>query len=273
MTPYATPPIFLKLGGSLITDKTTPSTALLPRIRQLASEIARVSAESPGIKLVLGHGSGSFGHIAARQYGTRQGVATPEEWRGFAKVWFQASALNRLVVESLHQAGLPAIVFSAAGSAEVDDGTILDWDLASMQQALDHGLLPVVHGDVSFDQSRGGTIISTEDIFQHLAMELQPARILLAGIEPGVWKDYPECSRIIPEITPANQDEVFASISGSAATDVTGGMESKVRQMLQLTANLPELEVDIFSATKEGDLVKAFNRTLKVTRIHTPTAA
>lgn len=260
--------IFLKLGGSLITDKNTPSTALLPRIEQLAGEIARVKTNQPGIRLIVGHGSGSFGHMAANQYGTRQGVATPEEWRGFAEVWRQATALNRIVVDAFHQAGLPAVVFSAASSAVVDDGLILQWELTPMRQALDHGLMPVVHGDVAFDQTRGGTILSTEDIFQHLALELQPNRILLAGIEPGVWKDFPECSQIIPEITPANQDKVLASVSGSAAVDVTGGMETKVRQMLQLAAEVPGLEVEIFSAVNQGDLVKAFNRTLPGTRIH-----
>jgi isopentenyl phosphate kinase len=265
--------IFLKLGGSLITDKNNPSTALLPRIQQLANEIAQVLADQPGLRLILGHGSGSFGHMAASRFGTRQGVATPEEWRGFAEVWYQASALNRILVNALNQAGLPAVVFSAASSAVVDEGAIIKWDLFTMHQALEHSLLPVVHGDVAFDQTRGGTILSTEDLFQYLALELRPTRILLAGIEPGVYQNFPDRSQIIPEITPANQEGVFASLRGSAATDVTGGMESKVRQMLALTSEIPGLEVEIFSAKEAGDLVRAFNRTHPGTRIHTPAAA
>lgn len=266
------PLVFLKLGGSLITDKHTPSTALQPRIQRLAGEIAQARAERPEMKLLLGHGSGSFGHMAASRYGTRQGVDTPEEWRGFAEVWRQAGNLNRIVVEALYQAGLPAVVFSAASSAIVDDGVILDWNLSPVVQALDHGLLPVVHGDVAFDQHRGGTILSTEDIFQHLALGLHPGRILLAGIEPGVWADYPACTEIVDEITPQNQAAVLASVRGSAATDVTGGMATKVQQMLRLTAQIPGLEVQIFSALDPGVLQSAF-ASRPGTLIHSPEVA
>ena len=272
MEPSNNPLVFLKLGGSLITDKHTPSTALRPRIQRLAEEIAQARAERPEMKLLLGHGSGSFGHMAASKYGTRQGVDTPEEWRGFAEVWRQAGALNRIVVEALHQAGLPAVVFSAASSAFVDDGVIMEWHLSPIVQALAHGLLPVVHGDVAFDQHRGGTILSTEDIFEYLALGLHPGRILLAGIEPGVWQDYPICTEIATEITPQNKDAVLASVRGSAATDVTGGMASKVQQMLRLTAEIPGLEVQIFSAVDPGDLLNAFTGR-PGTLIHSPEVA
>ena len=246
--------IFLKLGGSLITDKHSQSTARIERVHKLAVEIAEVQADSPNLKLLLGHGSGSFGHVAASIYSTRQGVSTPQEWRGFAEVWHQANLLNRIMIDALHKAGLPAVTFSAASSAVVRDGILQTWNLDPMRKALAEGLLPVVHGDVAFDQTLGGTILSTEDIFQYLAHALQPKRILLAGIEPGVWADYPACTRIIPEITPTNQAEILPLVGASEATDVTGGMASKVRQMLDLTADVPGLEVMIFSATKPGEL-------------------
>ena len=35
--------------------------------------------------LIIGHGSGSFGHYMASKYGTRRGVNGPEQWMGFAK--------------------------------------------------------------------------------------------------------------------------------------------------------------------------------------------
>lgn len=57
----------VKLGGSLITRKDTPDTARLDVIHRLARELAR--AQSAGHRLVLGHGSGSFGHPAARRAG------------------------------------------------------------------------------------------------------------------------------------------------------------------------------------------------------------
>ena len=65
-------------------------------------------------------------------------------------------------------------------------------------------MIPLVNGDTIFDDQRGGTILSTEDLFIYLARQLHPERILLAGLEEGVWADYPACTQLIGEITPRN---------------------------------------------------------------------
>lgn len=65
---------FLKLGGSLITDKDQPETALIEQINDLLTQIADWHLVNPDDWLLLGHGSGSFGHHAAAQFGTRQGI-------------------------------------------------------------------------------------------------------------------------------------------------------------------------------------------------------
>jgi isopentenyl phosphate kinase len=262
---------FLKLGGSLITDKVVPRT-LRPRVLQrLAQEIAEAREADPGLRLLLGHGSGSFGHVPASQYGTRLGVHTADEWRGFAEVWWEAASLNRLVVEALRQAGLPAMALPPSASVTARDGQVAAWDIEPLRRALEAGLLPVVQGDVIFDTVRGGTILSTEELFVYLARHLRPTRLLLAGIEAGVWQIFPPPSQssdmIFAEITPANLAEVFPALGGSQATDVTGGMASKVRQMLALAQELPELEILIFSGQKPGLLRKVLLGEREGTRI------
>jgi isopentenyl phosphate kinase len=242
----------LKLGGSLITVKTQPRTPRLEVLARLAEEIAIIWRQNPGFRLIIGHGAGSFGHVSAKKYGTRQGVHTPEEWLGFAEVWWDASALNRLVMEALREAGLPVIALPPSASLIARDGQVERWDLAPLKAALQARLLPVVFGDVIFDIQRGGTILSTEDLFTHLARQLQPNRLLLAGIEMGVWADYPANTQLVLEITPENLGEVAPALGGSAATDVTGGMASKVQEMLSLVQEIPGLEVLIFSGERPG---------------------
>jgi isopentenyl phosphate kinase len=189
---------FLKLGGSLITDKNTPRTARKEVIARLADEIAAAQQADLDLRLVLGHGSGSFGHVPAKNYDTRQGVDSPEGWAGFAEVWYEAATLNHLVMDILHAAGLPGVSFPASGGVTARDGRVAVWNLTPLTAALENGLLPVVYGDVVFDTIRGGTILSTEDIFIHLARQLHSERILLAGIDDGVYADYPECKQLIP---------------------------------------------------------------------------
>ena len=65
--------VFLKLGGSLITDKTQPMTPRLDVIQHLAGEISAAVKSSPRLSLLIGHGSGSFGHEVADRYQTQAG--------------------------------------------------------------------------------------------------------------------------------------------------------------------------------------------------------
>lgn len=255
----AAPIQFLKLGGSLITDKAQPHSPRPEVLRRLAGEIAGARHKTPGLKIILGHGSGSFGHVPAQKYGTRQGVKTPEQWLGFQVVWGEAAALNHLVIEALIETDLPAISFPPSASILAVGGLVERWDISPIQAALDAGLLPVVYGDVVFDRLLGGTILSTEDLFEHLAAHFRPSRLLLAGREPGVWADYPACTRLLKEITPKSLERDAPALSGSAATDVTGGMASKVQQGLRLCQQIPGLQVLIFSAETPGALEQALS--------------
>lgn len=246
--------IFIKLGGSLITDKTQPYTPRLDVLKRLAAEIKAAQQAAPDVDIVLGHGSGSFGHTAAKKHGTRQGVSSADGWRGFCEVWWQASQLNRYVMQSLTEAGVAALALAPVSAVTARDGRVARWDLAPLKAALSAGLIPVVYGDVIFDEVRGGTILSTEDLFEYLAVQLEPQRILLAGLEEAVWADYPAKTQRIEAITPASFEALRASVGGSHGADVTGGMESKVRQMLDLVQKIPGLQAQIFSAETPGNL-------------------
>jgi isopentenyl phosphate kinase len=276
----------LKLGGSLITDKTLPYTPRLDVLARLSAEIADARRADPELALVLGHGSGSFGHTAAKKHGTREGLLPPPVlrtsppisegngggqgggyWQGFAEVWWQASMLNRYVMQSLTEAGILSLALAPVSAVIASDGRVARWDLAPLKRALAAGLIPVVYGDVIFDEVRGGTILSTEDLFEHLAVELQPGRILLAGLEEAVWDDFPAKTRRIERITPALFETLRAKLGGSHGADVTGGMESKVRQMLELAQRVPGLQAHIFSGEIPGNLVRALGGETLGTRI------
>ncbi|MFN8412576.1 MAG: isopentenyl phosphate kinase [Anaerolineales bacterium] len=251
--------IFLKLGGSLITDKDTPYTPRLDKLAELSREIKAVLDSNPNLLLILGHGSGSFGHVAAKKHGTRDGVQTKEQWYGFAEVRFQAAELNRYVVQSLLEAGIPALPFPPSASMVSNDRKVIHHNVEPIRKALNANLLPVVQGDVAFDEMRGGTILSTEDVFAFLVEPFHPTRILLAGIEAGVWEDFPARTKLVKEIQLSDYEKMRAGISGSASTDVTGGMKAKVEEMLALVQKSKGLTAQIFSAEENGFLTRALN--------------
>jgi len=270
--------IFLKLGGSLITDKDKPYTPRLDKLKDLALEIKTVLDSNPELILILGHGSGSFGHTAAKKYGTRDGAPLAptersphflrkwgeteggkEYWKGFAEVRFQAAELTRYVMQTLLEAGVPSIPFSPSASMVSFNRKVTSHNILAIRKSLAAHLLPVVHGDVAFDEALGGTILSTEDVFAFLAEHLPPTRILLAGIEAGVWEDFPARTRLVKQIQLSDYEKMKAGIGGSASTDVTGGMKAKVEEMFGLIQKNKGLTTQIFSAEENGLLFRALN--------------
>lgn len=257
--------VFVKLGGSVITDKTRPETARPAVITRLAGEVAEAraaragSSSGPGqsLSLVLGHGSGSFGHVAAQRYGTRQGVHTAADWWGFAEVAAVAARLNRIVTEAFLAAGIPVWSLPPSASARCRGGELVSLAMAPVEVALTRGLVPLVYGDVALDDEQGGTIISTEQIFAYLARYLHPTRLVLAGAVDGVFEGDPlrdPSARPIPEITPSNWQAVRVMLGGSHAVDVTGGMLAKVEEMVRLARALPGLTIHLISGDRPGAL-------------------
>ncbi|MEA3337802.1 MAG: isopentenyl phosphate kinase [Chloroflexota bacterium] len=247
--------VFLKLGGSLITDKTRPETARADVLRRLAHEIHAAMDAAPDLSLVLGHGSGSFGHVAARRYGTRNSVRDEVGWLGFAEVADAAARLNRLVVERFLQANLPVWSVQPSAGAWCDDGQIVAWPTHVLSMALERGLIPLVYGDTVLDKIRGGTIASTEEVFAWLVPRLRPERIVLAGTVDGVFSSDPILdanARQWAEINPASLPRLRTHLGGSHGVDVTGGMLSKVEEMCHLVSDHPGLEVRLVSGLRPG---------------------
>lgn len=240
---------FIKLGGSLITNKQEENSFRAPVAERIAREIRLGLDAIPDMQILVGHGSGSFGHVAARCHGTMQGVHTRDQWRGYAEVGNVAAELNYLMAKILQSAGVPVLRIQPSASALSHDGVITSLALEPILAALEHGLVPLVYGDVSLDDIRGGTIISTEAVFFYLAQHLHVDQVLLLGDMDGVL-DLDK--RVIDRITPANLVDVESALGGSSGTDVTGGMETKVRDMVVLVQRHPHLRIRIMSGLAPG---------------------
>jgi isopentenyl phosphate kinase len=226
----------VKLGGSLLTDKARPRSLRVKVLSRIAAEISEALAFQPGLRLLIGQGGGSFAHTVANQYATRAGVASREDWRGYAATARAAAELSRIVVESLAAAGIPILPVQPSASAFCRDGELSLMDERPIRIALANDLVPLVYGDVALDETLGGTIVSTEQIFRWLAPRLCPARILLVGEVAGVLTADPadglSGSDVIPEITPASLHSMERSLGGARGVDVTGGMLAKVSEMV-----------------------------------------
>jgi isopentenyl phosphate kinase len=255
--------IFLKLGGSAITDKTRAATPRGEVIRRAAREVAHARQAKPDLRILLGHGSGSFGHFAAKKYGFGERddakAHSSDRWRAYAETGAAAARLNRIVADIFLEEGVPVVSLQPSASAHSRDGELMALAVEPIRAALRHNLVPLLYGDVSFDETRGMSIVSTEKIFAYLAPILQPRRLVYATAVNGIYSGDPLANpraKLIPEITPSSFDEIRQGVGEAAGFDVTGGMLDKVQRNLALVRQLHHLEVYVMG-TREGLIERA----------------
>jgi isopentenyl phosphate kinase len=247
--------VFLKLGGSAITDKTREATSREEVIRRAAREVRHARTLNGNLKILLGHGSGSFGHFAAK----KSGFGKPDNWQAYADTGAAAGRLNRIVADIFLNEDLPVLSLQPSASACCREGELESLAVEPVRAALEHGLIPLVYGDVALDETRGMTIISTEAIFALLAHSLHPRRIIYVGALNGIFTADPADdpgAELIPEITPSSFGGIESGLGAARGADVTGGMLDKVRRNLALVQQIHRLEVYVIG-TQEGLIERA----------------
>ena len=261
------PVVLVKLGGSLITRKDRPDTLRPGVIDRLAREIAEAWPNLEG-GLVLGHGSGSFGHTAAHDFGLLGDGASGGARRGSSEdiariahgashVQRKAAELHALVMAALREADLPAFSIAPSSAATASEARILSLQAQSFALALSGSLLPVTYGDVVMDRERGASILSTETVLAGLADALPNhgwavERAIWLGETDGI---YDEEGVTVSRVSASIGERLRHSVGGSAATDVTGGMAHRLDTALALAGR--GIRSWIGDGTREGVLTGA----------------
>jgi isopentenyl phosphate kinase len=215
----------VKLGGSVITDKSKATGTLRPEVlERLAREVASVPGET-----ILLHGAGSFGHPGARQYRLKEGLAGEGALHGAAQVRADVAELDRRVVDAMRAAGAAPWPLPPSSVAFMRDGNLrrIDWEI--FDAALGRGFLPVSHGDVVIDDTLGVSILSADDIAQALSRHLHPVAVVFAVNMDGVFDRDPAApgAAIIQKLKASEKVELGAGLAGG--DDVTGAMAAKVK--------------------------------------------
>lgn len=221
--------IAVKLGGSVITEKSREETIDDAALREAAAAIA--AYDGP---IVVVHGGGSFGHPAAQRYGISPTTGT----RDAAAVRDVHAAMRRLndaVIDRLADHGATPVPIHPLSGACRDESGALSLMTTQIEVMLGEGLLPVLHGDVISHAGAGATVVSGDELVTVLAESLPIDRVGLCSTEPGVLDEDGSVIDVIDSVA-----DVGTALGESTAPDVTGGMVEKVRtlQGLDVPANI-----------------------------------
>lgn len=192
--------------------------------------VARDIAGFPDTPLCLVHGAGSFGHPEAHQYRLAHGADRTNR-QGIVLTHIAVSRLNQMMVGALRDAGADAVGIHPLAGSLARAGRLVSLETRPLQHLMDMGIIPVLHGDVVMDETQGACIVSGDQIIRYLGEHLPFSRIGLATDVPGVLSRE---GHVIDEVTPGTNDGIAAM--GTRHTDVTGGMEGKIKELSDLAA-------------------------------------
>src|SRR5690606_20565550 len=110
-------------------------------------------------------------------------------------------------------------------------GRLASLETRPLLHLMDMGIIPVLHGDVVMDEAQGACIVSGDQIIRYLGEHMPFTRIGLATDVPGVLS---MDGHVIDEIIPGFNEGI--AVMGSKHTDVTGGMEGKLKELSDLAS-------------------------------------
>jgi len=225
--------MLVKLGGSVITDKSRLRTFRKDACERLAGELGPAIREG----LVVVHGAGSFGHIMAKKHELHKGFKRRSQLEHVAGVQRDVRELNLRVLETLIDNGVSAVSVAPAASSTFRGGAVTSFCEDAFSSLLDLGLTPVTFGDVVPDESMGFSICSGDLMMLELAKAFKPRLAVFCADVDGVFDKDPKVHRDAELMREVDSAALARFPGRSVNADVTGSMKGKLERMLAISSH------------------------------------
>ena len=244
--------ILIKLGGSVITDKSQYRTFNKERVARLCSEI-----KESGHKVLIVHGAGSFGHVLSKRHNIQNGYVSEEQIPAVAEVQYDVRDLSLMVVREMLNVGIPAVSVPPGSCFVLDDGKLVASDTEAMERLVDAGVMPVLFGDVLMDRVKGFGICSGDTFMEKLAELFDIQKTVFVSDVDGLFTADPKTDGKAELIEVVDKNVLENIKSKSDIDDVTGGIRFKMEAMLRMsTADRDCVLVNGTVAGRLGALLK-----------------
>lgn len=249
-------PLYIfKIGGSVATYKNRPGFSVR---RTLLKKVARAimsAQKKEDFDLIIIHGAGSAGHQIAHKYGLKDGVrGNSKKMAASLQSRVLNQKLNNVISEIFVSEGLSVVSVHTASVIIQKNKQIFKCNTETIEESLKQNCIPILYGEMVFDESFGMTVCSGDAIAPFLAEKLKAQKIFFASDIDGIFDRDPYLYRdakLIEEISLSEiENNSKVKLTSSHNIDVTGGLLGKIKNID--FKNTPSLQsVEIFNGLKE----------------------
>lgn len=240
--------IIIKLGGSVITDKSEYRKFNKDRVARLCREI-----KMSGKDTIIVHGAGSFGHIVAKENHLNDGFKEESQIPAVAKVCYDTRELNSMIVKELIDAGIPAVSVPTGSCFMMKNRKLIIDNDSVLKGFVEKGIMPVMFGDLVLDSELGFAICSGDQIMELLTKIFSPERVIFVSDIDGLYDRDPKNdpnAKLYDTVNRKVLDSVSTDIS---VADVTGGVHEKMESMLRMCSD--DRDCILMNGAVEGRLL------------------
>ncbi len=210
--------IIVKLGGSIITDKTQYKAFRSKETENIIKELIKIKDN-----FIIVHGGGSFGHIMARKYNL-PGKLNKNSLEGYTMVHNDMVELNIKISNLLLQYGINNI---GIPPSSIIYNNKKNYNI--FKKYFSVNIMPVSYGDVYLKNENYLGIYSGDNIVYDLSKIFKPEKVIFFSDVDGIYDKNPKKYNDAKLLKTVNKD--FKSDNN----DVTGGIMGKYMTMKKIS--------------------------------------
>ncbi|MCE7743099.1 MAG: isopentenyl phosphate kinase family protein [Candidatus Heimdallarchaeota archaeon] len=228
----------IKIGGSIITNKSEYRTLRKKQLLLLSKELAKWEK-----KCIIIHGAGSFGHTVANQYSIHLGFSNQNQLKGILQIRKDMLELTEAVTHSLVENGVNALSFQTSAIVFENEGGF-SFHFNPVKKALSLGFCPILSGDVLFTEAKGFRIFSGDALIRLLVQHFDVGRVIFISDVDGLFLQDPETKedKLVSSLTTNDFENVeIGELNQDDSKDVTGEMRGKIEEIKSILEHTSEV--------------------------------
>lgn len=176
--------IIIKIGGSLLTTNTSINNEY---INSLCAEITKIKLAN----VILLHGGGSLIKNIFLSYDHESDYLSNRDQNIISSFYNNIDNLNKHFTSSMNKFGLPCFTLPPRFITKSNNGIVDYFNFDFIIYLLNKKIIPVLHGDIIFDDIHDYYACSSDFFVPILAEKFNPYFVIFLTNVDGIYENYP----------------------------------------------------------------------------------